>query len=549
MMSRRYTFVQGLSLGKSKKEQELEQAKARSHAAKTAHRRAKDAEKGYQELVLALTTDHGLIRARANEDLAIDAEIERIDRPADSQNAKTPESRDMIVYQRSSRNASALGLIPSCLSLRQGNSDPFSAYAVRVDAKVNALMTYTREIYLPAMARDATNTGSVIETQDWKQCVRLLSDACTAHAHLARVAAFLSESGTRADRTRQALVFAGDGTSLLRARIEKGIVDDITLHSIFCLLSAESHLLNFEAQRFHARMFAKLLQMRDSPIDYNLLNSVLSFDTVVCRRSLPFTRPAFDVDNWIPSVFARYFKPLLQTLPESVSLEAMEADLDASIMDDEILKDVMIRFRQALVLYLISFSDSTYAKAEYRFWIRYVVMVNHARCINHYLDAGPLCQKNNTFGPLMTGRAQAQAYTSVAILLWTVWASYARPPSQYTAESDTYLFADVLMKALKEKMKESEWMVEDQTQDSYSGRRLWALYVGAYTEQQEVASVASRQPASSGWFNVRFARQARAMDLVTWQQVRERLLPFLYTDVLQPHGSIWFIKTMEANFV
>jgi hypothetical protein len=57
MVESHFAFVQALPLGRSKREQELEQARARSHAAKISHRRTRDAEAG-QQLVVALTKKH-----------------------------------------------------------------------------------------------------------------------------------------------------------------------------------------------------------------------------------------------------------------------------------------------------------------------------------------------------------------------------------------------------------------------------------------------------------------------------------------------------------
>jgi hypothetical protein len=91
------------------------------------------------------------------------------------------------------RQGLGLGLIPTYLSLRQGNSDPFSAFAVPVDSKTNALMKYTQEFYPPTLVRDATNPNPIIRPEVWTECVDLLKDACTAYAHLARVTAFMSQ--------------------------------------------------------------------------------------------------------------------------------------------------------------------------------------------------------------------------------------------------------------------------------------------------------------------------------------------------------------------
>ena len=101
----------------------------------------------------------------------------------------------------------------------------------------------------------------------------------------------------------------------------------------------------------------------------------------------------------------------------------------------------------------------------------------------------------------------------------------------------------------RENMTKSEWMVSADAKspcnNNNNNARLWALYVGAYLEQAEVARTGDS--ADKEWFNVRLVSYARAMGLLTWEPLRERLLHFLHTDVLQPHGSIWFPRIMDAN--
>lgn len=58
MATTQFAFVQGLPLGRSKRELELEQAKARSHAAKISHRRFKVAEPVHENLLVAVAEKH-----------------------------------------------------------------------------------------------------------------------------------------------------------------------------------------------------------------------------------------------------------------------------------------------------------------------------------------------------------------------------------------------------------------------------------------------------------------------------------------------------------
>jgi hypothetical protein len=93
-----------------------------------------------------------------------------------------------MVYMSLARLAP--GLVLSFLSLRQGNSDPFDTSPVSISSKINSFMTYTRELYLPALSQDALNLKAVVRSWDWTESVSFLEDEVTAYAHLAKVGPF-----------------------------------------------------------------------------------------------------------------------------------------------------------------------------------------------------------------------------------------------------------------------------------------------------------------------------------------------------------------------
>jgi hypothetical protein len=236
-------------------------------------------------------------------------------------------------------------------------------------------MLYTREFYLPALLTDASNPDSVIRPEDWKECVELLNDECTAFGHLARVAAFMSEPSIRSGNgnkfSRDVFVFSGKGTALLRKRIEHGVVNYSTLYVISCFLAAEYYCHNFAAARSHARMLGQLFPRKDIPVDHKLLHRVLRLDAVLALTHL--MRSSFDVEKWVPEAFEHYFQPLRKTFPQAISMKAMGSYLNALIVEDPKLKDIFIKLRQVLSLYLLSFTEPTFTAFEYKFFAQHVV--------------------------------------------------------------------------------------------------------------------------------------------------------------------------------
>lgn len=408
-------------------------------------------------------------------------------------------------------------------------------------------MQYTRELYLPGLVRDALNQDAKVaeESQEWADCVSALEDPVTAYAHLARIAAAM----TPFDESfgMQLLIFKSKGTELLRQRIANGEINHKTMLAMSCLHLAANHAREYTAARSHAKALIQLFQRGDVPIDRVLLYRTVAQHGQMVSTTLE--RPSFDVEGWLAEIMAEEFQPLIDALPPFISFEAVSEGIDASI-EDERLRNVLGKLRQGLGLFMVSALDPTYATFDYRQLIRYVVNSSLMIIVNVYLDAKTwLDQSHRTSPRSERGYFHAQAYASLATILWL---------RKGTGASDVGLAGapplfdanPLLMSRLKQVLTESEWMVSDEAQSKkYATVRLWAIYVGAYQEHADVVDAGSHRSASGDWFNVELALQAKEMGLVTWEQVREPLLGFMHADMLTPHGSTWFMQTLDANGV
>jgi hypothetical protein len=92
---------------------------------------------------------------------------------------------------------------------------------------------------------------------------------------------------------------------------------------------------NFTAAKFHTRILGELFPNLKIPMDYNLLRDILRLDATLAVMNL--TRSSLDVETWIPEVFAPFHKPLLE-LPESISLDTINRNVDGSILNDDKFK-------------------------------------------------------------------------------------------------------------------------------------------------------------------------------------------------------------------
>lgn len=560
MIETQVVFLQALSLGRPRREQELELTRARSHAAKAGLQRAKKARRDSQSAVVSVperrllcTQRHSLQQAggqvnrNSHRNQCVSSMCPQQHISTDEQEVQTdaitlPFDAKESLPQSGPRNR-AWGIIPSYLSLGQGNSDPFSAFAIPINARVNDLMAFVRESYCPE---------SITKSKDWERCVSLLQDESTAYAHLARVAAAMVPAGsdTRDHQLKnEALILKSKGSQLLRERIRRGVVDYKTAYIMSCFLCAELHSQEFAVARLHADMLARLFQGHNSPVDCDLLQGALYHDTQ--RATATLTRPSFDVEKWVPEQLAKHFAPLLEALPDSMSLEAMESDLDESI-DDGKLKDIIVKLRQGLVLFLSTASAPGHFPFDLKFYMRNLVTISICRLVNHYLDAERTWRSYKgsvAWESTLIGHAHVQAFASLAIILWL--RSIARVNNIKVTGSSVPLDAnEVLMTRLRESLIASQWMTLDHTQQTkYGSIRLWAFYVGAYIEQlrAEASGTIDLEDVSNKWFNRKLVLQASAMGLVSWDEVRQRLAKILYTDVLTPHGSRWFAKTRSEG--
>jgi hypothetical protein len=362
-----------------------------------------------------------------------------------------------------------------------------------------------------------------------------------------QVAAAMSRLSQRESNfATQFLIFKSKGSRLLRERIKSGMVDAKTIHVMSCFHCADVYARDFAAARSHAKILITLFQRNDIPMNYGLLQRTVNHDAQMATMTL--ARPSFDVEGWITDLFGAYFKSLVEGLPECICLEAMDRSLDKSI-DDPRLRDIVVRLRRGLALFLLGVRDpASYATYEHKLFIRHVVNVSFSRLVDHYVDAKMFLDQSPD-ACAENGYYHVQAFAVLATILWLRKVSRA-DAVKMGGSAVVFDANELLMSRLEDALEESKWMMAEEQQRKYIRVRLWAIYVGAYLEQVDVAIERQTYPfatASKRYFNVQFAIQVQTMGFTTWQQVREILQSFLHTDVLKPDISMWFADTMAAN--
>jgi len=429
---------------------------------------------------------------------------------------------------------------PPLTILRKGNSDPFSALPIPVDARDNSLIAFYRDFELPTLYFLDTKSWvtSAACMKDWSLCTNGLQDPCFAYAFLARNATVASMVSPSSTLTKQALVYRTRSTALLRSKIadKQQLVTSQTLWAIHGLFGAEVLARNLAAAAVHGKMLRYLFEKwsETNKVDLEVLGRALYNDIQLAAMFL--TRPSFDLDKWIPEIYAPSWNAAAQALP---SLSAASTTfLDPSI-DSDGLRSLFIMRREATIVWWQSSLNRETPRASplVMNWLLSRNLISQGRLINHYLDT---TERYNDSGGLQLDHLCTQAYLSLAALLWT----RAGSTNPVVCGAPLFDAEPNILRYLRSALARSEITLNPSQLAKYANARLWALYVGAGVEQ---AQAKAGVDPSKGWFNSRLAKQAKLMGLLSWQQVRQVLEGFLYSDHLRPHGSQWFWKTMGAN--
>lgn len=406
----------------------------------------------------------------------------------------------------------------------KGNSDPFGVFAIPIDSKVNALMKYTRDVYLPGIQGDLNNPGSPAVQREWAECVTFLQDECLAFAHLARIASIVASDADLLVRNptfkTQALVLKSKTMTILQHRLVESLHDARAYNTILMLLNAELYTRNLDAAKYHAAVLARLLQTRSVKTDPIFLFKILYHDTQ--RAAMSLTRPSFDFQQWIPDTFNPVFiDPIIEQLPDDISPEELAEDIDSSMNDFPALKHMLATLKHCLSLSLLGFKDPTYATLPIVMYGRITATLTMGRLINHYLDSAEVLEYVDD------ASSQIQAYISLTTLLWMRAVSRI---DNVKIAGNTRIFAanEFILDTLK------QMLIDDKTNAEHNKIKLWVLYTSACIEMS-----LGKATFNDSWLVKTFLQQAQDMNIYSWAETKEILQGFLYTEMLPPNGSTW----------
>lgn len=288
-------FLPSNTAHRPRKDQELIQAVARSHAAKAGRpRRGKRRSDVWTPQV-----------SRANTpDQQGDG-----DGDGDGNNAAQPAPWARSVIQR-------------------GNSDPFQSFAVPITPRVNQLLSfYTRNIlpimYSTSMVPSVSNTAivgfRVVEARDdYQSVLSVLQDQNNAVGFFLTQTIAMAGLSESQQLSREAIHLKARALTALQDQMKKsGEPDTAVIESMLLLLNAAVYAGDIAEARLHLKFVKKLLDERavrrgPQSIGIVLLFRILYMDLAV---STTYTiQTVLDVDKWVPEMLNVALQP---TRPKS----------------------------------------------------------------------------------------------------------------------------------------------------------------------------------------------------------------------------------------
>ncbi|OAL33203.1 hypothetical protein AYO20_07520 [Fonsecaea nubica] len=457
--------------------------------------------------------------------------------------------------------------------LGKGNSDPFGAYAVEITPAANDLLSFHRDFVIPALYHTTKHRWmtSASAWRDWRDCVDGLGDGVDGLGDEGAGSGFIASCAAEAavisrnpSVRKQAAYYRAKSMAVLHKRLMAGRFNRRQLYwHINLLVGTDTLIGDLVSTGAHLNMLRWYFEHDDQkkPVDTDLLVYILYHD--VHRSSMFLCKPIFDVDRWLPQRLQPVIDAAGPYLPPNLS-DVRNRFLDPSI-DNPRLRILLIERRESLAVWLFqNGSDAGLGSDEepsashitttaLMGWLLVRVYLHQGQLVNLFLQAKEAIDVRNTNTnisetPRSVNSVLCQGYIALATLL------YIRAISFNGTVCGVRLFdaTPTILANMRELLQLSERSPDTVTDhERYENARLWALYVGATAEssvdtdtkleEEEEEEEAPR----AGWFTTHFAAKAIRLGLVRWDDVRNVLTGFLYTDTMHPDSAEWFSRALH----
>ncbi|KAJ9603662.1 hypothetical protein H2200_011848 [Cladophialophora chaetospira] len=565
-------FVKEVYGYSSIREKELEHSERRAHAARVAHRRPKATKNVFH------SNDHFNPLTQIARLRSFSVKRVRSSKPETNEKCSGKQIAESS-HQEEPHHAGNLALLAEqqrggtlLNSAFKGDSDPFQSRGVVITAQINRVITFIRDVALPSFyftryLRSCTlgdqREPSVVESSSvissraaashWRQIITNLDHEGTA---VACIAAFLALSSRVTGEQTQSL----DKAAALRMRVKSSALLRDVLHNrseglavaksvvlqMFWLFCAETYADNLEAATIHGTMMWKLIKngMASGCVDVRMLVQILFVDVDLAVKHM--RRPLFPID-----FCTRRLQPVwdraCQIIPPQYFVNAAKVQ---ECVDFEPLRDIMIADRVCRTLPYHplpaeevldgSSSDIIFAFVASR------TLIDNGRLLNYYVEL----QDGTTeaIQALSDGVRYTRAAMTLAMLYSMRSVGHVSNTQGVNIREAPHLAIICMNNAISKALHTST----AKEMQYYQNAHLWVLFLGALYVQDQSLSRSSSARFDELCFTELLALECRKAGVDTWSQMRAILTEFSYSDMLRPHGSLWFediLQTERASHV
>lgn len=464
------------------------------------------------------------------------------------------------IFTKSSQSLSSAHA--PALTYLEGSSDPFAAQSIVITPKINQLIAFIRDSYIPALyvtpfmrtfsqecpkyttiENISTALGGTEAMKNWNHLRRTLSSDGGASAWVASwipcILPFVDKSELR-EWCLTGLKMRAHSIQILRERLSTGSVTHqlglpVLLHIMY-LFRADCVMGDTQAATIHARMLRPLIEEMEDPYQQaELLVIVLYNDQEMQMAKLQ--RTLFDPISWVPDRLTDFWRKTELLLPDVG--EAYYKNLHGSI-NTMIVREAAIHLRRCLLIgrtpmrlrdpLTLKLGQSIYN------WMATITLCDMGALLAIHLDL-----IEDTDSLLSIGKRYTEAALAIAMLQILRKSMHSMTVDNIADRRD---YSHVIVPKLRSTLEKAQEVSTAEEQLYYGDAYLWMFYIGTHYEQRlrKHSDIVRSSESEEQWFSGRFIEQSRLLGFRSWSEVEKVLKLFVVNPYLYLGQSLetWF---------
>ncbi|KIX93252.1 uncharacterized protein Z520_11108 [Fonsecaea multimorphosa CBS 102226] len=516
------------------REQELEGAEIKAHAARISHQKRRWAKLQQQLLQKAELHEQSAVRVHSGQQ---------------------PNRRVQPHYRE-------------IIFVLHGSSDPFHACPVKITPEVNRIITYSRDVMLPNIFSppffrrltvggpkivNYENSKRVMGGSSFLDSLKGFRDMNEGAAlawlcgHIPGIVRLNSAQNTQQLSTAR-LKMRAKSLRLLRenlaehAQLSPESLAALRLH-IRCLFETECMAGDTMAAKAHADILLRLPDPTTDERERIHHKLIMMFDAteLACKK---LERTVIPFGNWTAKVHER----LWDLASPYVPIPPIDVHNAHPCVEVPAHRDAMVTLRYCLWIAETPLPFETAQeklKADLIFaWMATKTFHDLGNLINLYMD---IMEEKISF------RSEGHRLTQACMVLTLIYESRKCVHEAIIENgADVREASHVIMPRLAQDMAAAMEILSPVESVYYQEAYLWMLYAGALHEQrqkgkmQRADSNIKLEPIEEAWFTTTLAKHADLMKVTAWAAAKPILRRFLYDEHLGPDGHLWFEEVVRV---